>query len=91
MLSSSKLLSQEISQKQEITSRTESQIDETRNGYKPVSISIKKAECYGHTKPSYTGEWILPTLLRRGHYNPQSRKMKQTSASDSGFLPSKVT
>ncbi|XP_076804189.1 dynein axonemal heavy chain 3-like isoform X1 [Clavelina lepadiformis] len=38
VLSSSKTLSEEISAKQEIASETEKQIDETRNGYKPVSI-----------------------------------------------------
>uniref|UniRef100_H2ZMD9 Dynein axonemal heavy chain 3 n=1 Tax=Ciona savignyi TaxID=51511 RepID=H2ZMD9_CIOSA len=38
ILSSSKTLSEEISAKQEIASQTEQQIDETRNGYKPVSV-----------------------------------------------------
>ena len=38
VLSSSKQLSQEISEKQEIASKTEMEIDETRGGYKPVSI-----------------------------------------------------
>ena len=37
ILSSSKVLSKEISEKQEIASRTEKEIDETRDGYKPVS------------------------------------------------------
>ena len=37
MLSSSKTLSEEISAKQEIASKTETMIDETRNGYKPVA------------------------------------------------------
>ena len=37
MLSSSKKLSEEISVKQEIASKTEEEIDKTRGGYKPVS------------------------------------------------------
>lgn len=37
VLSSSKVLSEEITQKQEIASATEQEIDEVRNGYKPVS------------------------------------------------------
>ena len=38
MLSSSKELSEEIQAKQEIATATEKEIDETRNGYKPVSV-----------------------------------------------------
>ena len=38
ILSSSKVLSEEISAKQEIASNTEREIDETRNGYKPVAV-----------------------------------------------------
>ncbi|CAH1793738.1 unnamed protein product [Owenia fusiformis] len=38
VLSSSKTLSQEIAAKQEIATKTEVQIDETRNGYKPVAV-----------------------------------------------------
>lgn len=37
VLSSSKVLSEEISVKQEIASKTEQEIDDVRNGYKPVS------------------------------------------------------
>lgn len=37
ILSSSRELSKEISEKQEITSRTEDEIDATRNGYHPVA------------------------------------------------------
>ncbi|XP_048576009.1 dynein axonemal heavy chain 3 isoform X2 [Nematostella vectensis] len=37
VLSSSKVLSEEISAKQEIATATEKEIDETRNGYKPVA------------------------------------------------------
>ena len=37
ILSSSKVLSEEITKKQEVAAVTESQIDEVRNGYKPVS------------------------------------------------------
>merc|ERR1739838_445878 len=38
ILSSSKTLSTEISAKQAIASETEQEIDETRNGYKPVAV-----------------------------------------------------
>lgn len=38
ILSSSKVLSEEIQAKQEISARTEIEIDETRNGYKPVAV-----------------------------------------------------
>ena len=38
ILSSSKVLSLEISEKQKIASATEAEIDETRNGYKPVRL-----------------------------------------------------
>ena len=38
ILSSSKTLSEEISAKQEIAVATEKEIDETRNGYKPVAV-----------------------------------------------------
>ncbi|XP_033109939.1 dynein heavy chain 3, axonemal-like isoform X2 [Anneissia japonica] len=38
VLSSSKTLSEEITAKQEIASATEKEIDETRNGYKPVAV-----------------------------------------------------
>lgn len=39
VLSSSKVLSLEISEKEKIASITELEIDEVRNGYKPVSLS----------------------------------------------------
>ncbi|XP_033740540.1 dynein heavy chain 3, axonemal-like isoform X1 [Pecten maximus] len=38
VLSSSKVLSEEISAKQEIAAKTELEIDQTRNGYKPVAV-----------------------------------------------------
>ncbi|XP_053550231.1 dynein axonemal heavy chain 3 [Bombina bombina] len=38
VLSSSKLLSEEISEKQQIASATEKEIDQTRMGYKPVAV-----------------------------------------------------
>lgn len=38
ILSSSKVLSEEITAKQEIASVTEKEIDETRNGYRPVAV-----------------------------------------------------
>ena len=38
VLSSSKLLSKEILEKQEIATKTEKEIDQTRNGYQPVIL-----------------------------------------------------
>ena len=47
VLSSSKKLSEEISLKQEIASKTEEEIDWTRDGYKPVrNISLTKFDQY---------------------------------------------
>ena len=40
VLSSSKALSEEITQKQEVAAVTESQIDDVRDGYKPVRTSL---------------------------------------------------
>ena len=38
ILSSSKVLSEEIAKKQKVSTETEKEIDETRNGYRPVAI-----------------------------------------------------
>ena len=38
VLTSSKLLSQEITEKQVIATTTEQEIDHTRNGYRPVAV-----------------------------------------------------
>ena len=38
ILSSSKILSEEIAKKQKVATETEKEIDETRNGYRPVAI-----------------------------------------------------
>jgi len=38
VLSSSKALSEEITAKQEVATRTEVEIDTTRNGYRPVAV-----------------------------------------------------
>lgn len=43
ILSSSKVLSKEISEKQEIASKTETEIDETRDGYKPVRTYVNRS------------------------------------------------
>lgn len=51
ILSSSKELSQEIHEKQEITTKTEKQIDETRDGYRPVNSF---SHCHG-----YSLNWIV--------------------------------
>lgn len=39
ILSSSKILSEEISEKQLVATKTEAAIDDVRNGYKPVSLN----------------------------------------------------
>lgn len=41
ILSSSKILSEEISEKQLVATKTEAAIDDVRNGYKPVSVNWK--------------------------------------------------
>ena len=38
ILSSSKVLSEEIAKKQKVASETEKEIDETRDGYRPVAV-----------------------------------------------------
>ena len=38
ILSSSKVLSEEIAKKQKVATETEKEIDETRNGYRPVAV-----------------------------------------------------
>lgn len=45
VLSSSKKLSEEISVKQEIATKTEEEIDKTRGGYKPVSEGLQFNLC----------------------------------------------
>ena len=56
VLSSSKVLSEEITIKQEVTSMTENEIDETRNGYKPVSyfclLLLSHKKMLGHKSMS---------------------------------------
>jgi hypothetical protein len=47
ILSSSKVLSEEISEKQQVASKTEEAIDDVRNGYKPVSL-------HQHKNPQWT-------------------------------------
>jgi dynein heavy chain len=46
VLSSSKVLSLEISEKEKIASHTEKEIDEVRNGYKPVSYLLQTCKLY---------------------------------------------
>lgn len=47
ILSSSKILSEEISEKQLVATKTEAAIDDVRNGYKPVSLNWKVLVAYG--------------------------------------------
>ena len=46
VLSSSKRLSEEIQEKQEVTSRTEAEIDEVRDGFRPVRLYIWREVTY---------------------------------------------
>ena len=77
ILSSSKVLSIEISEKEEVTSKTEKEIDETRNGYKPVSMgSSTGAEPW----PSQVGKlptWAQPRASQMGKLPTRRTKMKK--------------
>lgn len=78
ILSSSKILSEEISRKQEITSRTEKEIDETRSGYKPVakhgSILFFTISDLGNIDPmyQYSLNWFI-NLFMQVSYSPHSQ------------------
>uniref|UniRef100_A0A4X1VAV2 Dynein axonemal heavy chain 3 n=1 Tax=Sus scrofa TaxID=9823 RepID=A0A4X1VAV2_PIG len=80
ILSSSKLLSEEISEKQEIASVTETQIDETRMGYKPVAVhSATIFFCISdlaHIEPmyQYSLTWFINLYV---HSLAHSRKSEQ--------------
>ena len=74
ILSSSKILSEEISRKQEITSRTEKEIDETRSGYKPVakhgSILFFTISDLGNIDPmyQYSLNWFINLFMQVKYY-----------------------
>ncbi|XP_058892872.1 dynein axonemal heavy chain 3 [Kogia breviceps] len=80
ILSSSKLLSKEISEKQEIASMTEMQIDETRMGYKPVAVhSVTIFFCISdlvHIEPmyQYSLTWFINLYM---HSLAHSRKSEE--------------
>ncbi|XP_067934548.1 dynein axonemal heavy chain 3-like [Watersipora subatra] len=69
ILSSSKVLSEEISRKQEITSRTEKEIDDTRSVYKPVakhgSILFFTISDLGNIDPmyQYSLNWFINLFM----------------------------
>ncbi|XP_033642613.1 dynein heavy chain 3, axonemal-like [Asterias rubens] len=73
ILSSSKVLSKEISEKQEIASRTEKEIDETRDGYKPVakhsSILFFTISDLASIEPmyQYSLAWFINLYLQSVH------------------------
>ncbi|XP_038073730.1 dynein heavy chain 3, axonemal-like isoform X4 [Patiria miniata] len=73
ILSSSKVLSKEISEKQEVASRTEKEIDETRDGYKPVakhsSILFFTISDLANIEPmyQYSLTWFINLYLQSVH------------------------
>eukprot|EP00794_Sanderia_malayensis_P006878 gene6878-7653_t len=73
VLSSSKILSEEITRKQEITSMTETEIDKTRNGYKPVSkhssILFFTISDLANIEPmyQYSLNWFINLFLQDFH------------------------
>lgn len=71
MLSSSKKLSEEISVKQEIATKTEEEIDKTRGGYKPVSEGPQFNLC-SKLKNHYSYKTAVSTRQER-HLESQVR------------------
>ena len=77
MLSSSKLLSEEISAKQEIATKTEIEIDMTRNGYRPVaehsSILFFCISDLANIEPMYQYSlvWFINLYIQVSHYCKQ--------------------
>ncbi|XP_067935098.1 dynein axonemal heavy chain 7-like [Watersipora subatra] len=90
ILSSSKVLSEEISRKQEITSRTEKEIDDTRSVYKPVakhgSILFFTISDLGNIDPMY--QYSLNWFINLFMHKPQlgRGKMKLGHSQDTGIL-----
>jgi len=66
VLSSSKKLSEEISVKQEIATKTEEEIDKTRGGYKPVSEGPQFNLC-SKLKNHYSYKTAVSTRQERIH------------------------
>ncbi|XP_070559259.1 dynein axonemal heavy chain 3-like isoform X5 [Ptychodera flava] len=97
ILSSSKQLAKEISEKQEVAQATEKQIDETRNGYKPVakhsSLLFFTISDLANIDPmyQYSLNWFINLYLQSIHdtrpqtaYRPQSAHDKHVDDVESG-------
>ncbi|XP_055265604.1 dynein axonemal heavy chain 3 [Moschus berezovskii] len=82
ILSSSKLLSEEISEKQEVASVTETQIDETRMGYKPVAVhSATIFFCISdlaHIEPmyQYSLTWFINLYMQSLAHSKKSEELE---------------
>lgn len=82
ILSSSKVLSEEISEKQEIASVTETQIDETRMGYKPVAVhSATIFFCISdlaHIEPmyQYSLTWFINLYMQSLAHSKKSEELE---------------
>jgi len=89
VLSSSKALSEDISAKQEVASRTEAEIDSTRNGYRPVavhsSILFFCISDLAHIEPMYQYSlvWFINLYV---HVRPPMPCRLSSSSSSSSFI-----
>ncbi|XP_022099330.1 dynein heavy chain 3, axonemal-like isoform X3 [Acanthaster planci] len=87
ILSSSKVLSKEISEKQEVASRTEKDIDETRDGYKPVakhsSILFFTISDLANIEPmyQYSLTWFINLYLQSINSSPASSDLHERISS----------
>ncbi|XP_032809855.2 dynein axonemal heavy chain 3-like isoform X2 [Petromyzon marinus] len=98
ILSSSRQLSSEIADKQEVTVRTEKQIDETRNGYKPVashsSVLFFVISNLAHVDPmyQYSLAWFIGQYVQSiASSRPSSVLHERTEALNSHFTCSIYT
>ena len=72
MLSSSKKLSEEISVKQEIATKTEEEIDKTRGGYKPVSEGL---QFLVHLSVRCSSVHITQEEIKKGGFTLKTRQV----------------
>lgn len=83
ILSSSKVLSEEIQSKQEVAATTEREIDQTRNGYKPVathaSILFFSISDLANIEPmyQYSLTWFINLYLQSISNSPNSADLPE--------------
>ncbi|XP_063786085.1 dynein axonemal heavy chain 3-like [Pseudophryne corroboree] len=83
ILSSSKKLSQEIQEKQEITAKTEKQIDETRDGYRPVAnyssviFFVISDLAYIDSMYQYSLAWFINMYVNAIKKSESSQKLQE--------------